>query len=69
MVVVGVCAKCKEPIDNEKDAYIIDDKGRMYHAPTIEYEQETLNAETVGKKRIIKARIKEKRVGRDCYRK
>ncbi|MEM2587080.1 MAG: hypothetical protein QXV23_02160 [Candidatus Bathyarchaeia archaeon] len=68
MVVVGVCARCKEPIDNERDAYIIDEKGRLYHAAGIEYEQETLSVETVGRKRVVKARIRERKVGKDCYR-
>lgn len=69
MVTVGLCSRCREPIDNEKDAYIIDDKGRMYHTVSVEYEQEILGIEIVGKRRIIKARMKMRRIGKDCYRK
>lgn len=67
MVVVGVCAKCKEPIDNEESGYIIDDKGKIYHAASVEYEQETLNIEYAGKKKIIHVRIKAKPLGKNCY--
>lgn len=67
MVVVGVCAKCKEPIDNEESGYIIDDKGRIYHAAGVEYKQETLSVEFSQKKKIIKAAITAKPLGKNCY--
>ncbi|MEM2386090.1 MAG: hypothetical protein QXO67_03815 [Candidatus Bathyarchaeia archaeon] len=67
MVVVGKCAKCGEPIDNEVSGYVVD-KGKMYHVQSEEYQQQVVKVTVEKGKRFIHAKIIPVKKGKACYK-